>query len=60
MKLQNYTKSMTILENMQIELEKFQIFFAKTMSFWPKDYKDFCMKKLQSPFLSCTEKRAIE
>ena len=25
------------------------------MSFWPKYYNDSCMKKLQLPFLKCTE-----
>ena len=35
-------------------------FFAKTMSFWPKYYKDSCTKILQSPFLNCPVKRAIK
>ena len=34
--------------------------FYKTMPFWSKDYKNFCMKKTHLLFLICTEKRAIK
>ena len=41
---------------MQIEIKLKLELFAKTMPFWPKDYKESSMKVLHSSFVYNTEK----
>ena len=62
MNLKHYKKHDNITSNIVRKhiktIEKAPRFFlAKTMPSQPKDYKDFCMKKIQSPFLNYTKKK---